>query len=152
MLISHEHKFIFIHIPRTGGTSVEKSLGLAMGMTDWKLQNGTPQEHLTQQDLKTPAEAKTAAVRGMKHATALQMRDHVGLDIWNAYRKIAVVRNPLDRTLSVYLKKLKGDQFKMVRPLLRARLAFETALRLKYQVLCKDPDLQSAFLSDRMAR
>jgi hypothetical protein len=148
MLISHEHKFIFVHVPRTGGTSVEKSLGLAVGISDWKLQNGTPQQHLTSDDLTATSFVATSTVRGMKHATAREIRAHVGEDIWSTYFKFAVVRNPLDRTLSVYLKNLKAERFNVVRPLARTKLVFNTALRLKYQLLGKNADLQADFLCE----
>jgi len=148
MLISHEHEFIFVHIPRTGGTSIEKSLALATGMTDWKLQNGTPQEHLDADDLMAFTQDATSHMRGMKHATARTLRDHVGEDVWNRYFKFAVVRNPLDRTLSVFLKTLKSPRYDLVRPLARSKLAFNASLQLKYQVLNKQPDLQADFLCD----
>ncbi len=75
MLISHRFKFIFIHIPKTGGTSVQLALkpfadaGEEYGLTS--------------------------------HATALDARRALP-EIFNSYFKFAFVRNPWDLEVSMY--------------------------------------------------
>ncbi len=67
MPIDHERKIILIHIPKNGGTSVEKSLGMtATGHRIWQ-----------------------------------RFRDEFPKE-WATYRRIAIVRDPLDRLISCY--------------------------------------------------
>jgi GR25 family glycosyltransferase involved in LPS biosynthesis len=73
-MISHKHKCIFIHIPRTGGTSIEKALTEADW---WKVEKKT--KHL---DWKT---AK-----------------NLYKDNWEGYFKFTVVRNPWDWMVSLF--------------------------------------------------
>ena len=84
-MISHQHRFIFIHIPKTAGTSIEKALcdescQLLPGEWDRTRVSHTPLNHLTLQELVdysilTPAQFKT-------------------------YFKFCFVRNPWDRLIS----------------------------------------------------
>ncbi len=74
-MIDHNRKLIFIHIPRTAGTSIEAAL---VG-NDWWLID--PQS---------------------KHISASQARDLYGEDIWESYTKFTVVRNPWDRVVSMW--------------------------------------------------
>jgi hypothetical protein len=73
-MISHEHRCIFIHIPRTGGTSIE------VAFTGNDLFNVIPFQ---------------------KHLTARQSKDFYG-DYWDDYFKFSIVRNPWDRVISLY--------------------------------------------------
>lgn len=73
-MISHEYKCIFIHIPRTGGTSVEKAV---CGKNWWLI------------DKKT------------KHLTASESKKKYK-QYWEDYFKFSFVRNPWDRTISLY--------------------------------------------------
>jgi len=73
MILPHK-KIIFIHIPRTGGTSVEKYFNFKPSV-DWKI--------------------KTA-----QHLTLKEYGDHYELD---DYFKFSIVRNPWDRLISWYL-------------------------------------------------
>ena len=77
-MIDHRSKLIFIHIARTGGTSIEASL---VGKDWW---------------LVDPSS---------KHISAKQARDLYGKDIWEAYTKFSVVRNPWDRVVSMWATK-----------------------------------------------
>lgn len=72
-MISHKHKCIFIHIPRTGGSSIEKAL---VGQNWWSIEKTT------------------------KHLTVAQAKD-VYSSYWDAYFKFAFVRNPWDRYVSL---------------------------------------------------
>ena len=72
-MISHEYKCIFVHIPRTGGSSIES---LLVGKNWWSI------------DKKT------------KHLTASQTR-RIYREYWDDYYKFAFVRNPYDRAVSL---------------------------------------------------
>ena len=84
MILSHEHKFIFIHIGKTGGTSIEKVLCNHLGI-DF--------EHTK----KNPNNGNW-----WKHAWACGMKELVGQKIWDDYFTFAFVRNPYDMLLSLY--------------------------------------------------
>lgn len=83
MLISQKHKFIFIHIPKTGGTSVKHALGKYSdripGLTDT---------------------AENTIKYG--HIKACDLRKRVPPEIWNNSFKFVFVRNPWDWLVSLY--------------------------------------------------
>jgi hypothetical protein len=83
MLISHQHKFIFIHIGKTGGTSVETTLCRHLGL-DFEETEKSPMGEW------------------WKHVWAEDMRRRVGQQTWNDYFTFAFVRNPYDMILSLY--------------------------------------------------
>ncbi len=73
-MISHKHKFVFIHIPRVGGTSFELSVGVNM----WK-------DH--------PNE---------KHLCTKETIKKYGKDTWDDYFTFSMVRNPYSRIISLW--------------------------------------------------
>ncbi len=83
MLISHSHKFIFIHIGKTGGTSIEKVLC----------------QHL---NIDFEETKKDSEGNWWKHIWAKGMKKRVGVEIWDDYFTFAFVRNPYDMILSLY--------------------------------------------------
>jgi hypothetical protein len=83
MLVSHTHKFVFIHVPKTGGTSIRHALQDAVP-------DFTPyQRHVP------------------RHPTALTGRDALGA-LWAHYLTFAFVRNPWERAVSFYLEKVQA--------------------------------------------
>ena len=89
-MISHYYKCIFIHIPKTGGASIEKIIwpserteaDLWMGFIDNyhnRYQTG-----------------------GLQHLLSRQIRVEVGDDIFTNYYKFSFVRNPWDKAVSQY--------------------------------------------------
>jgi len=74
-MISRIHKFIFVHIPRTGGTSIECNIS----------------EKIEIKKLWT-----------LKHLTAKGIFDKIGKNKWDKYFKFTFVRNPWDRVISLY--------------------------------------------------
>jgi hypothetical protein len=78
--VDHENKYIYIHIPKTAGTSVRQSLKEA------------PWPHLS----------RGTKFRVPKHATALTAKQIVGERIWQSHFTFAFVRNPWDLMVSSY--------------------------------------------------
>ncbi|MCC6206755.1 MAG: hypothetical protein IT488_01185 [Gammaproteobacteria bacterium] len=74
-MIDLNRRLLFIHIARTGGTSIET----ACAGIDW-----------CYIDLPT------------KHLSASQARAHYGEEIWNGFTKFSIVRNPWDRLVSMW--------------------------------------------------
>tara|TARA_R100000030_G_scaffold99709_1_gene91160 strand:- start:721 stop:1260 length:540 start_codon:yes stop_codon:yes gene_type:complete len=80
-VINHEHKFIFVHIPRTGGTSIEAQF---------------------QYDERTDR---------TKHWNLNDWKQQLGHDIFRNYFKFVFVRNPWDIMISKYLDETIHSRF-----------------------------------------
>jgi len=88
MAINYVKNCIFIHIPKTAGTSMEEALGI--DITSYR----TPDKKRLYGMLDGIA---------MQHYTAKQVRDIIEPEIFNNYFKFAFVRNPYDRVVSEWL-------------------------------------------------
>lgn len=101
MIINHNYRFIFLHVPKTAGTSITNYLSSFTGWNDIEL-GGTHYGEQIQ-------EIYGRRFKLNKHSTAKQIRAIVGEDLWRGYFKFAVVRHPLDRLVSAYLFYRKWD-------------------------------------------
>lgn len=86
MIVAHELKLIFIGIPRTGTLTVRQVLD---AHTAHPLM---PQD----QDFALPLGHE----QRVDHATARELRAHLGEQVWQDYFKFTIVRNPWDRVAS----------------------------------------------------
>lgn len=109
-MISHEHKFIFIHIPKCAGTSVESYFG---HLTDNTGRGG--QDHRPIRLLQTPipylqafstAENRFCLARRLYHACRLHSnprnRRTLTAAQYECYFKFAIIRDPWSRVYSWY--------------------------------------------------
>lgn len=92
MIISHEHKFIFIKTAKTASTSIEVFLSPQCG----------PEDVVT--PIRPPVEGhQPRNYEGfVNHMAASLVRQHVPATTWNTYFKFCVERNPWDKVLSHY--------------------------------------------------
>ncbi len=95
LMISHHHKVIFVHIPKTGGQSVEQMFLDDLGLS-WD-----ERAALTLR----PNKDRSIGPNRLAHLYADEYvsKGHVTQAQWDSYTKFAVVRNPYDRIVSEYL-------------------------------------------------
>ncbi len=101
-VISHQHRCIFIHIPKTGGTSIENVI--------WP-----------RVDLRTPDDLwmgftgrfnNKYQTGGLQHLLATHVRSEVGMDVFQSYFTFTIVRNPWDRAVSQYAYMKQRDDLR----------------------------------------
>lgn len=129
MIVSHEHKFIFLKTKKTAGTSVELALtGLCgprdiitpltetdealrqgcRGAQNWRLHGWWDSARPL---LKRRWFKFTAADYGFyNHMPACEARALIGDKAWNSYFKFAFDRNPWDRQVSFYHHRYRDEK------------------------------------------
>jgi hypothetical protein len=93
-MISHKYRSIFVHIPKTGGQSVENVFIGLQGLT-WETR-----EPLLLRANKDPAlgPAQLAHLRAKEYVAC----GHIDQETFDGYFKFAFVRNPWERIVSGY--------------------------------------------------
>lgn len=96
MIVSHRHKFIFVHLGRTGGRSLTEALARHCG----------PDDIITWTSRNVPGQ--NAAGFG-RHDRAREIRAKVGERVWNEYFKFTFERNPWEKIVSRYWAYASGS-------------------------------------------
>ncbi len=105
MIISRGRRFIFVHIPKTGGTALALALE-ARATADDVLIGDTPKARARRGRLK----GVKAAGRLWKHSTLADIDGLVTPDEVKDFFTLTIVRNPWDRAVSYY-HWLRGQGF-----------------------------------------
>lgn len=93
-VINHTWKFIFVHIPKCGGTSVAHALDPLCTYKDQVL-GGTPEGELIHRAFQRKF--------GMaKHSLGVELRRVLGHETWTTYTTFATIRDPRERTMSTF--------------------------------------------------
>jgi len=94
MPISRAHKALFVHIPKTGGSSIEKALGMH---GNWRVED---REHLFGL-IQSPSLKRHAFLSNfLQHLTLTDIQKL--LPEWHYYYRFAFVRNPWEKMVSIY--------------------------------------------------
>ncbi|WP_298355549.1 sulfotransferase family 2 domain-containing protein [Rhodoblastus sp.] len=94
MLISNSKRFIFVHIPKSGGTSITRLLDRELEWNDIVL-GGTKVGEVFK-DVWAPR------FRIDKHSLPSEIETVISKDLYTTYTKFVVVRDPVDRFLSAF--------------------------------------------------
>lgn len=135
MIISHQHRLIFIKTRKTAGTSIELFLRQFCGPADVMTPNNFRDERLAKglhlpsaqehAPLKLPWKINKADIKRMRkykrlprqslfrsHFDATSIRQTVGQQMWESYTKVTVVRNPWDVAISLFYWKKFNNRLK----------------------------------------
>ena len=119
VMICHDPACVFVHIPKTGGTSLER----VFTGHDWITANPDDYEvYLAERDRYRSDWGGTLCegdpgyfTRNLarKHASQAELREEVGTSGWDALFKFTFVRNPWERLLSIYAHGLRDGAEQM---------------------------------------
>ncbi|MEO1513487.1 MAG: sulfotransferase family 2 domain-containing protein [Bacteroidota bacterium] len=121
MIISHKHRFIYIKVRKTAGTSIEIALSRICGQED-VITPISKQDEQKRQELGFPTAQNYDIPRAKwlrkdrinywmngfekprfyNHMPAGEIAQYVDEQVWNSYFKFTLDRNPFDKVVSLY--------------------------------------------------
>lgn len=133
MLISYKHRFLFVHIAKTGGTSIRK----ALRPYRWGWPYSAPLALVSAMSQMTRPR-HILGIKFPRHAKAIAAKEMLPTDFYDSLFKFTVVRNPWDLQVSSY------HHLKREHPQLMTDIPdFRSFLERKF-----DPDRPYNFLLD----
>lgn len=110
-MISHQHKCIFIHIPKTAGSSIEKKLNFFD-----KLERGV-QNHNTIRDIEPEPWVKStySIISNFNQPSLIKssvkkiIKPQISKDLYDTYFKFSFVRNSWSRAFSWYKNVIRDE-------------------------------------------
>jgi hypothetical protein len=108
MPYSPEHAFYYVHIPKTAGRAITRSMkdaGLQLQLSGpgiWDILVEEPRHAEILRDIRQRFPIATMATYPLDHLPALVARRLLGEEVWRQTFKFAVVRNPWDLVVSMY--------------------------------------------------
>ena len=102
MIISPSKEFIFIHLEKCGGTSVETALEPYLAWHDMIIGSTNFGESIQSLYFNRFGVDKVKSEMLWKHSSAQEIYQFVGPDNWNDFKKFSVVRDPQELIKSLY--------------------------------------------------
>ena len=103
MPLSHKYKCLFIHIPRTGGTSFRQMLNIDEEVGNLEYLNTMGLMPVQNNQSHLPSHTKPRVLHKehlcLKHMAQLNL---ISKEVFDNYYKFAFVRNPWDKVVSEY--------------------------------------------------
>lgn len=111
MIISHEHKFIYLRTEKTASTSLMQALRTALGGVSDTFEGLVPKSVSRHIPFNIGGlKRRMPMVFGLHtHARAADVRRAFGAEVFDSYFKFAVERNPWDRQVSLFLHRASKE-------------------------------------------
>ena len=150
MLISHSHKFIFVHIYKTAGTSVMDVFAPYARLTDRLVYHYRISRRVVSvliKIMKWEDDGNRQFTGFHKHATMREIYAKLPPELCNTYFKFAFVRNPFDWVVSLYAYIRGGVNHRSHRDVMRMTFTQFVAWHIE-----QHPPRQIDFISDTDGR
>ena len=113
MIVSHQHRLIFLKTRKTAGTSVEIALSRVCGPDDTITPLADEDEEL-RRSLGGRGPQNNASpplpLKPFNHMQARRARRVVGREVWRSYYRFAIERNPWDLVVSQYFWRYRAEE------------------------------------------
>lgn len=100
-MTSTSHKFIFVHVPKTGGNSIQN---IIRHYSEDKIDTASGQDGITD------FEVRNAHYKMEKHSPLSYYRSVLGPDFFQQAFKFATLRNPWERMISFFFSPHRGGR------------------------------------------
>jgi len=102
VIINHRYEYVFIKTTKTAGTSMEIALSRSCGPSDVLAPFGSKDDNVYRKSLGYQTECNYEDLNLEEHSRAAVVREAITPRVFDKYFKFAIIRDPIDYTISRY--------------------------------------------------